>query len=82
MQRKSKLVLADIRSQLPGMAFLLGSIGLFFVVQSDLMQMQWTTQTILLAVYLGAVTMGIANGIQIVRLAGNQSRSCFHDDAC
>ena len=57
-------------TQLPGMAFLLGSIGLFFVVQSDLMQMQWTTQTILLAVYLGAVTMGIANGIQIVGLRG------------
>ena len=57
-------------TQLPGMAFLLGSIGLFFVVRSDLMQMQWTTQTILLAVYLGAVTMGIANGIQIVGLRG------------
>ena len=57
-------------TQLPGMAFLLGSIGLFLVVQSDLMQMQWTTQTILLAVYLGAVTMGIANGIQIVGLRG------------
>jgi DME family drug/metabolite transporter len=57
-------------TQLPGMAFLLGSIGLFFVVRSDLMQVQWTTQTILLAVYLGAVTMGIANGIQIVGLRG------------
>ena len=32
--------------------------------------MQWTTQTILLAVYLGAITMGIANGIQIVGLKG------------
>jgi DME family drug/metabolite transporter len=31
---------------------------------------QWTTQTILLAIYLGAVTMGIANGIQIVGLKG------------
>lgn len=57
-------------TQLPGMAFLLGSIGLFFIVRSDLMQVQWTTQTILLAVYLGAVTMGIANGIQIVGLRG------------
>lgn len=57
-------------TQLPGMAFLLGSIGLFFVVRSDLLQMEWTTQTILLAVYLGAVTMGIANGIQIVGLRG------------
>jgi len=57
-------------TQLPGMAFLLGSIGLFFVVRSDLLQMEWTTQTILLAVYLGAVTMGIANGIQMLGLRG------------
>jgi DME family drug/metabolite transporter len=56
--------------QLPGMAFLLGSIGLFFIVRSDLLLVQWTTQTILLAFYLGAVTMGIANGIQIVGLKG------------
>lgn len=56
--------------QLPGMAFFLGSIGLFFIVRNDLLQMQWTTQTILLAVYLGAITMGIANGIQIVGLKG------------
>jgi DME family drug/metabolite transporter len=57
-------------TQLPGMAFLLGSIGLFFVVRSDLLQVQWTTQTILLAAYLGAVTMGIANGIQMLGLRG------------
>ena len=57
-------------TQLPGMAFLLGSIGLFFVVRSDLLQMEWTTQTILLAIYLGAVTMGIANGIQMLGLRG------------
>ena len=57
-------------SQLPGMAFLLGSIGLFFVVRSDLLQVEWTTQTILLAVYLGALTMGIANGIQMLGLRG------------
>jgi DME family drug/metabolite transporter len=56
--------------QLPGMAFLLGSIGLFFIVRSDLLAVQWTTQTILLAVYLGAVTMGIANGIQTLGLKG------------
>lgn len=57
-------------TQLPGMAFLLGSFGLFFVVRSDLLQVEWTTQTILLAVYLGAVTMGIANGIQMLGLRG------------
>lgn len=56
--------------QLPGMAFLIGSIGLFFIVRTDLIQVQWTTQTILLAIYLGAVTMGIANGIQTVGLRG------------
>ena len=56
--------------QLPGMAFLLGSIGLFFIVRSDLLAVQWTTQTIMLAIYLGAVTMGIANGIQTVGLKG------------
>lgn len=56
--------------QLPGMAFLLGSVGLFFIVRSDVLAVQWTTQTIFLAVYLGAVTMGIANGIQIVGLRG------------
>ena len=56
--------------QLPGMAFLLGSIGLFFLVRTELLQVQWNTQTILLAVYLGAVTMGIANGIQIIGLKG------------
>jgi len=56
--------------QLPGMAFLLGSIGLFFIVRSELIQVQWTTQTILLAIYLGAVTMGIANGIQTLGLKG------------
>jgi DME family drug/metabolite transporter len=56
--------------QLPGMAFLLGSIGLFFIVRSDLLAVQWTTQTIMLAIYLGAVTMGIANGIQTLGLKG------------
>jgi len=56
--------------QLPGMAFLLGSAGLFFVVRNDFLAVQWSAQTILLAVYLGAVTMGIANGIQTVGLKG------------
>lgn len=56
--------------QLPGMAFLLGSVGLFFIVRSDLLAVQWTTQTIMLAIYLGAVTMGIANGIQTLGLKG------------
>lgn len=56
--------------QLPGMAFLLGSIGLFFIVRSEFIEVDWTTQTILLAIYLGAVTMGIANGIQTVGLRG------------
>ena len=56
--------------QLPGMAFLIGSVGLFFIVRSEVLAVQWSTQTILLAVYLGAITMGIANGIQTVGLKG------------
>ena len=56
--------------QLPGMAFLIGSVGLFFIVRNDLIQVHWTSQAILLAVYLGAITMGIANGIQTVGLKG------------
>jgi DME family drug/metabolite transporter len=56
--------------QLPGMAFLIGSVGLFFIVRNDLIQVHWTSQAILLAVYLGAITMVIANGIQTVGLKG------------
>ena len=56
--------------QLPGMSFLLGSLGLFFIVRSEFIEVDWTSQTILLAIYLGAVTMGIANGIQTVGLRG------------
>ena len=56
--------------QLPGMSFLLGSLGLFFIVRSELIEVDWNAQTILLAIYLGAVTMGIANGIQTVGLRG------------
>jgi DME family drug/metabolite transporter len=59
--------------QLPGMAFLLGSVGLFLIVRNDLIQVQWTSQTLQLAIYLGAVTMGIANGIQVVGLKGISS---------
>lgn len=56
--------------QLPGMSFFLGSLGLFFIVRSEFIEVDWTSQTILLAIYLGAVTMGIANGIQTVGLRG------------
>jgi DME family drug/metabolite transporter len=56
--------------QLPGMAYLLGSIGLFFIVRNDLMQVQWNYQAVLLSLYLGVFTMGLANAMQILGLRG------------
>ncbi len=56
--------------QLPGMAYFIGSCGLFFIVRNDFLKVQWSQQSILLALYLGVVTMGIANGIQIIGLRG------------
>ena len=56
--------------QLPGMAYLLGSLGLFFIVRTDLVQVQWNSQSILLAIYLGVITMGLANALQILGLRG------------
>jgi DME family drug/metabolite transporter len=56
--------------QLPGMAYLIGSCGLFFIVRNDFMKVQWSQQSVLLALYLGVVTMGLANGIQIIGLRG------------
>ena len=52
--------------QLPGVAFLLGSLGLFIVVRNDLVQVQWNSEAILLALYLGVITMGLANAMQIL----------------
>jgi DME family drug/metabolite transporter len=56
--------------QLPGMAYLLGSIGLFFIVRNDFMQVEWNSQAILLSLYLGVFTMGLANAMQIFGLRG------------
>ena len=56
--------------QLPGVAFLLGSLGLFIVVRNDLVQVQWNSQAMLLALYLGVITMGLANALQILGLKG------------
>ncbi|MGA0003753.1 MAG: DMT family transporter [Candidatus Nanopelagicales bacterium] len=56
--------------QLPGMAYLLGSIGLFFIVGNDFLQVQWNTQAVLLSLYLGVFTMGLANAMQIFGLRG------------
>ena len=56
--------------QLPGVAFLLGSLGLFIVVRNDLVQVQWNSEAILLALYLGVITMGLANAMQILGLRG------------
>ena len=56
--------------QLPGMAYLMGSIGLLFIVYTDLLQVEWNAQAIGLALFLGVVTMGIANAFQILGLHG------------
>lgn len=56
--------------QLPGVAFLLGSVGLFIVVRNDLAQVQWNSEAVLLALYLGVITMGFANTLQILGLRG------------
>lgn len=56
--------------QLPGIAYLLGSIGLFFVVRSDFIQVNWNAQAIGLALFLGVITMGVANAFQILGLHG------------
>ncbi len=56
--------------QLPGMAYLIGSCGLFFIVRSDVIQVQWNTQSVLVALYLGVVSMGLANALQILGLHG------------
>jgi DME family drug/metabolite transporter len=56
--------------QLPGTAYLLGSIGLFFIVRNDFVQVQWNSQAVLLSLYLGVFTMGLANAMQIFGLRG------------
>lgn len=56
--------------QLPGAAYLLGSVGLFFAVRSDLLKVQWNKEAIGLAIYLGVITMGLANAFQILGLHG------------
>lgn len=56
--------------QLPGLAYLLGSIGLLFIVGTDLVKIDWEPQMILVALFLGVVTMGLANAFQILGLSG------------
>lgn len=56
--------------QLPGLAYLLGSIGLFALVHNDLVKVQWNSTAIGLALFLGVVTMGIANAFQILGIRG------------
>ena len=56
--------------QLPGMAYLLGSLGLLGLVYADLLKVTWNAQAIGLALFLGVVTMGIANALQIVGMRG------------
>ena len=56
--------------QLPGMAFLLGSLCLLPVIRADLLAVSWSTSAIGLSLFLGFVTMGIANMLQIQGLHG------------
>mgnify|MGYP006275581595 CR=1 FL=1 len=56
--------------QLPGMAYLLGSIGLLFFVYNDLIKVVWKAEAIGLALFLGVVTMGLANAFQILGIRG------------
>lgn len=56
--------------QLPGLAYLIGSIGLFFIVRSNFLQVEWNSRNILLALYIGVITMGLANAFQIIGLNG------------
>jgi DME family drug/metabolite transporter len=56
--------------QLPGLAYLLGSLGLLVFVYTDLMNVTWNTEAIGLALFLGVVTMGLANALQILGIRG------------
>ena len=56
--------------QLPGMAYLLGSLCLLPVIRADLIKVTWITSAIELAVYLGVISMGLANAFQILGLHG------------
>ncbi|MFM1818560.1 MAG: hypothetical protein RIS61_158 [Actinomycetota bacterium] len=56
--------------QLPGLAYLLGSLGLLVFVYTDLMKVTWNTEAVGLALFLGVVTMGLANALQILGIRG------------
>ena len=56
--------------QLPGLAYLLGSLGLLVFVYTDLMKVTWNAEAIGLALFLGVVTMGLANALQILGIRG------------
>ena len=55
---------------LPCSAYLIGSLCLLPVVRADLMTVTWTTNAILLCLYLGVISMGLANACQILGLRG------------
>ncbi len=56
--------------QLPGLAYLIGSTGLFFIVRTDFVKIDWEPQMVLVALFLGVFTMGLANILQIIGLSG------------
>jgi DME family drug/metabolite transporter len=55
---------------LPGTAYLLGSLCLFPVIRADLVAVRWTPTSIGVALFLGVITMGLANAFQILGLHG------------
>lgn len=55
---------------LPGLAYLLGSIALFLILRSEFFKIEWNGEKILLALYIGVITMGLANAFQILGLNG------------
>lgn len=56
--------------QLPGMAYFLGSLGLLPIIGADLIAVRWTPNAVGLALFLGVITMGLANAFQILGLRG------------
>lgn len=56
--------------QLPGMAYLLGSIGLIPIIRADVVSVTWSRDVVLLSLFLGVITMGLANAFQILGLHG------------
>ena len=55
---------------LPGTAYAIGSLGLLALVHTDLLKVTWNTSAVLVALFIGVVTMGVANALQIIGMRG------------